>query len=59
VLLDVLERYALDSVGPDGPPRIHEYRTMLRLIESGYRSILEMLQRAEISNLPPAFRVSV
>jgi hypothetical protein len=56
--LDALERYVLDAVGPDGPPRVQEYRAVLRLIESGYRGILDMLRRAEISSLPPAVRVS-
>jgi hypothetical protein len=56
--LDALESFVLRVVGADGPPRVQEYRAMLRLIESGYRGILDLLRRAEISGLPPAVRVS-
>ncbi|TFW55939.1 hypothetical protein CT676_38055 [Bradyrhizobium sp. MOS001] len=56
--LDAIEGYALDTVESEGPLRVREYRATLRLIEGGYRGILDMLERAEVSKLPAALRVS-
>jgi hypothetical protein len=56
--LDAIEGYALAVIGPDGPLSVRAYRTTLQLIEGGYRGILDMLDRAEVSKLPATLRVS-